>query len=308
MQSDGKKEFYKQGYTMDIVKACILQWRDYWKQCADFSVEHRGVDIRSTCENLFNFIVTNIRYEEDPKGKQWVKSPARLLSDKIGDCKSFSIFIASCLDCLGINVVMRFVSYDNTKEYSHVYPVAFDENNNPIIIDTVAMIQKGVVFDNEIKFKHKIDMNRSTEISRLSGIGNYTPNNDSEATYAVEQGDMYGDLNIPEELPKIVFTEEKKSDVKLYHNYLSALINYIDALIYVSNDMSLFNLSVLYRHIKEVCRPHYTNADLQVVAYVFVSHIENGSYSIPISNPNDYRGVARSLGATFQNIQSEKII
>ena len=304
MKSDGKTEFYKQGLTKDIVKACILQWRDYWTQCMNFAVKYQSDDIRSTCENLFNFIVTNIRYEEDPKGKQWIKSPARLLADGFGDCKSFSIFIASCLDCLGINVVMRFVSYDNTKEYTHVYPVAFDESDNPIIIDAVAMIQKKVLFNNEIKFKHKIDMSRSTEISRLSGVG-YTPNNEPDATYAVNQGDMYGNLDIPEELPKITFTEEKKSDVKLYQNYLSALINYIDALIYVIDDMSLFNLSMLYRHIKEMCKPHYTSSELQVVAYVFASHIENGSYSIPVSSTNDLRGISRSFGATFQNIQSE---
>ena len=80
-------------------------------------------------------MVNNTRYKLDKDGEQLIKSPARFLADGCGDCKSYTMFIACCLHCLGIPCIVRFVNFDGGDQWTHVYPVAIDENGNEIIMD-----------------------------------------------------------------------------------------------------------------------------------------------------------------------------
>jgi hypothetical protein len=87
---------------------------------------------------------------------QWIKTPARLLADRVGDCKSFTIFVISVLERLNVKYKIRFTSYDpDDPTPTHVYPIAL-LGNEEIIIDTV-----WTHFDSEKPYSFKKDYNMS---------------------------------------------------------------------------------------------------------------------------------------------------
>lgn len=123
-----------------------------------------------TCKNIWKYLIENVKYKADSEGNsgEMVRTPARLLVDGTGDCKSYSLFTAVILRWLGIPHVFRFVSYGKNKEATHVYVVATDKN---IVIDAVSAVQLNTSFNHEIKFTYKCDMaNGGTRISYLAGF------------------------------------------------------------------------------------------------------------------------------------------
>lgn len=238
--------------TRDIIRACVDEWRNGWRNCMEFSRQFNRNAVYSTSHAIFEFLVKNITYKVDPSGKQWIRTPGRLLLDGTGDCKSYSILTASVLTCLGIPCVMRFVSYDNG-EYSHVYVVAFDEQGREITIDAVACVQLGKAFNKEITYVKKRDM-RGTEISRLSGIGN----------------------------PEVDFNAPATSDFannKVNVNNMNAILLYFDSLAQIGSftaDMEepYFIASFALDIIKEFGNK---NEDLTTAGYVVASYVGSGS-------------------------------
>lgn len=158
------------GNTADIVSVVMETYNKDWKQVSELAEHLKGSSVRKTCKNIFDYIINNVRYKEDPPGVQWVKTPARLIADGVGDCKSMSIFSASCLRVLGIDHFFRFVSFNRKKEATHVYVVAISEYGEKIIMDPVV---RPVQFNKEEKYTYKSDM-RGTDIYYLSGIRRQT--------------------------------------------------------------------------------------------------------------------------------------
>lgn len=137
MIADNKNTYLKFGNNSDVVKfvkQCYEAWREQPIALVD---EIRDLTIDEQCYCIFSYLLDHVRYVVDEVGYQWIKSPARLLEDRTGDCKSFTIFICSCLHCLGIAHTIRFVNFDGGNQYTHVYPVAYDEDGNEIILDAV---------------------------------------------------------------------------------------------------------------------------------------------------------------------------
>lgn len=120
------------GDIVDCWKACYEVFKD---QPAQIVQNLRGYDIDSTCQAIFGYMIDRTYYKLDKSGEQLIKSPARLIKDGCGDCKSYTMFIACCLHCLGIPCKVRFVNFDGGEQYTHVYPVAIDEYGNEIIMD-----------------------------------------------------------------------------------------------------------------------------------------------------------------------------
>ena len=158
------------GYTMDIVQA-VLDCYDKNRQTVPSELLNlcNGYDEdKDLCQFVFNWVDANVDYKVDPSGEQWIKTPARLISDGVGDCKSFTILICSVLTAFGIENKFRFVAYKG-KDFQHVYPVAvIDGEEYPM--DVVAYKQKGVPIGTELKYKKKFDRMNSTKISELSGV------------------------------------------------------------------------------------------------------------------------------------------
>ena len=162
----------RRGKTEDIMQAVIDCYNSDYAQVRELAESLPGDDTLSRCRAVFDFVDKNIRYQMDPLQKQWIRTPARLWSDGEGDCKSFSIFICSCLRCMGIPHLFRFAAYEGASDPTHVYAVAIDEAGKEIIVDPVYRDESGkAVFNKECPYTKKIDMQGTTEISRLSGPG-----------------------------------------------------------------------------------------------------------------------------------------
>lgn len=143
MQSTGINDLLAFGDNRAVVNhviSCYEKWRD---MPADIVNDLRGLDVDDQCRSIFAYLVENVHYQLDPTGVQYIKSPARLLKDGHGDCKSMTLFIASCLHCLGIRHTIRFVNFDGGLQYSHVYPLAYDEHGNEIILDACELDRTG---------------------------------------------------------------------------------------------------------------------------------------------------------------------
>lgn len=162
----------RQGKTKDIMQAVVDCYNSDYAQVQELADNLPGNDTLSRCRAVFDFVDKNIKYQIDPLQKQWIRTPARLWSDGEGDCKSFSIFICSCLRCMGIPHLFRFAAYEGNSDPTHVYAVAIDESGKEIIVDPVYRDENGkAVFNKECPYTKKIDMKGTTEISRLSGTG-----------------------------------------------------------------------------------------------------------------------------------------
>ncbi|WP_302535543.1 transglutaminase-like domain-containing protein [Barnesiella intestinihominis] len=162
----------RQGKTKDIMQAVVDCYNSDYAQVQELADNLPGNDTLSRCRAVFDFVDKNIKYQIDPLQKQWIRTPARLWSDGEGDCKSFSIFICSCLRCMGIPHLFRFAAYEGNGDPTHVYAVAIDESGKEIIVDPVYRDENGkAVFNKECPYTKKIDMKGTTEISRLSGPG-----------------------------------------------------------------------------------------------------------------------------------------
>ena len=152
MISDGKNRLIKIGGNADVVNAFCSCYEEFKNQPTKLVRQLKevagigGADRESVCEAVFGYMCENVRYQLDPDGEQYIKSPARLLKDGCGDCKSLTMFIASCLHCLGIPCIVRFVNFDGGNQYTHVYPVAILENGREFILDMCETDEDGVPF------------------------------------------------------------------------------------------------------------------------------------------------------------------
>lgn len=59
-----------------------------------------GADEWETAKNLFDFCKQSLTYKVESKNRQVVSSPQTLLSRGHGDCKTYALFIAGCIDSL----------------------------------------------------------------------------------------------------------------------------------------------------------------------------------------------------------------
>ena len=159
------------GNTRDIASAVISVYnRDYSQVCELAQTLNEG-EPDQTCNRIFDYVIEHVDYKEDPAGVQWVKTPARLIADGFGDCKSMAIFIASCLRCLQIEHSFRFVSFNQKKEATHVY-VIVPNDGDEIIIDPVVRVSGMPKFNHEEKYTYKSDMN-GTNIYYMAGMPRY---------------------------------------------------------------------------------------------------------------------------------------
>jgi hypothetical protein len=159
-----KEALYKDdGNTADIATKVLACFKENNYQLASLAPYLKAATLPDTCRVIWGLVKNNIAYRVDPRGHQWVRTPARLWADGVGDCKSYSVFIASCCYHLGIKCCFRFVSFKEESPPTHVYVVVLYKGRE-IIIDAVMP-----AFDKEKPFIQKWDYNM-TRISELSGI------------------------------------------------------------------------------------------------------------------------------------------
>jgi hypothetical protein len=165
-QANGQKLLVKQGgNTQDIIEEILDAVTEVRGQTKGFA--RKFSRDRAGMRQLWQWVRSNIRYEEDPLGVQWVREPARLWHDRVGDCKSFTLFIVSVLENLNLRYFVRFSNTDDrgSRNVNHVYPVAVLPGGEEVILDAVWR-----TFDSEKAYFNAIDYTMA-DIYRLSGIG-----------------------------------------------------------------------------------------------------------------------------------------
>lgn len=163
--NQGKVLEYPDGNTFDIIKTILDVSKISVKDTAKFAQYLKGADLNETLFNNWKFVFDNIKYQVDPDGIQWVKTPARTWADKIADCKSMSIFLASLLENQGIPFAFRFVSFNQTDpNKTHVYIIVPTGKGSEIALDVVT---KRYNYQKPYFFKE----DKMTKIYKMTGIG-----------------------------------------------------------------------------------------------------------------------------------------
>lgn len=145
--------------TNDIIKCILTAHKLYATEYDKISDYFWTGDLKSTCQNLWNFLKKNIKYHIESENQQKIMSPTAILTLAKNDCKNFALFINGILDSLKRKkkfknkIVYRFASYKLLDENPHhVFAVAIDDNGNEIWIDPVLP-----TFNNRKTYYHKID-------------------------------------------------------------------------------------------------------------------------------------------------------
>lgn len=157
-RADGRATLVRRGKNRDVIEVLMETYRLYKGQCAPLVEALAGEDEETALQTVFQYVLENVRYREDPMPRQDIKTPARLLADGVGDCKSMALFIASCLHCLGIPFVFRFVSFNGTAVYSHVYIVARPGTEWQRTLDPVERVDREPVYDYARPYTLKLDI------------------------------------------------------------------------------------------------------------------------------------------------------
>lgn len=159
----GKKVLtVRNGITDDIVSEILTVLADSTWQTSDLAKSFREANPKQTAENIHRYIRENIVYRLDPDGVQLIKTPARTILDGFGDCKAYSILACSLLQNVGIACCLRFVSFNQSPTWTHVYAVA-KEGNQEYFIDACLP-----AFNQQKPYTHKKDY--MTKIYRVSGL------------------------------------------------------------------------------------------------------------------------------------------
>ena len=155
---------YQDGDTRDIIETILYADKQLGNDmCVFASAFSRSYD---SLYDLWHFTRTQIKYVADSPGHERVKDPKVTWADRTGDCKSFSLFVASVLRCLKISYRYRFASYSGN-DPTHVYVIA-KINKRDVILD--ATIDR---FDSEVPYLKKWD--KMAQIDYLHGGSNVAP-------------------------------------------------------------------------------------------------------------------------------------
>lgn len=281
------KVIHQNGKTSDIIDVVMYAYEiENDPQISVLADKLKADTVFETCKNIWQYLLDNIKYRADADGRngEMIRTPARLIHDGTGDCKSYSLFTAVILRYLGIPHFFRFVSYNKVKRATHVYIVA----NNNIIIDAVATVQLGYSFNQEVKYTYRVDMSeRGTKISYLAGLPasrhavgvsdekRYAVWTDGEAQEEITPGKawLYAKYDLLNELINIATS--KKEIASLYNE-----LSIISALIWAYNSV------------------HGNTDEFKRLAGIIVMMIETGKFDSSETNEN-------KRNAWFDNIIAE---
>ncbi|BDD04455.1 transglutaminase-like domain-containing protein [Aureibacter tunicatorum] len=90
----------------------------------------KGLNVKQTCRNIWNFVYHHIQYTEDHPLKEQLHTPQRIWDKRAEgvDCDDYTIFISCLLMNLGIKHSYRMTKYNGKDKFQHVYPIAYSED------------------------------------------------------------------------------------------------------------------------------------------------------------------------------------
>lgn len=137
-----------QGNNYTVIKEIMETYRQYRGSVKGHLDDLKNLPVIDKCYSIFDYVLSKVKYSADQGRDQYIQTPERLMLSGKGDCKSMAIFAASCLKEMNIPCWFRFVSFNDSPIYTHVYVVAQDEDGREIIIDPVDR------YDNKPKFNY----------------------------------------------------------------------------------------------------------------------------------------------------------
>lgn len=173
------------GNTDDIIRTILEADTMAPPFTRDFANSVRQSSIDDTCRTIWEWVKDNIKYQEDPEGKQDIQLPGALYERGSGDCKSMTLFTASVIKNLYGDIYRyRFISQDPQADYHHVYLVVRDEDGNDIILDCVEDY-----YDVEVPHAKQKDMKpiiggrlQSNQIGKTTGVPLYSTTGSAAST------------------------------------------------------------------------------------------------------------------------------
>ncbi|MEM9930389.1 MAG: hypothetical protein AAF840_11260 [Bacteroidota bacterium] len=159
-QKDLRKKSFRTKDIIELVQEVIKTDVDDTEVLAQqFTPDLAGL------RSLFYFVDRSFSYKEDPAGSQWVQTPSYLWKTRVGDCKSYTVFISSVLQNMGVKHLIRYTAYGGS-QYRHVYPVALLAGKE-IPLDVVWQKQEGGRFGREKSYTKKKDFRMEKGLYKL---------------------------------------------------------------------------------------------------------------------------------------------
>lgn len=152
------KEYADVYDTIPAIKRIVAE---NYLAVAELAEYLRDNNDEETFRNIWNYVKEKIRYQNDVRGKEQLRTPQRTISDKTGDCDDMSILISSMLINLGYAHELYVTAYKQKDQWQHIYPVVYDRNGKRYVIDCVPEIP---YFNYEAQpIKNKIVINMKLE-------------------------------------------------------------------------------------------------------------------------------------------------
>lgn len=220
-----RKFFYNVDDTLRLMDELST---NYAYQVRDIALGLAGNDEYETCENVWNWVRSNIAYEHDDyenelKGRnnldEIVRRPARLIADGKGDCDCMVVTVRAMLNWFpSIKHTSKATSYVRTEngkkvipkknEFEHVYTLALLSDGRQIVIDTVPEIpyfgfEAKPIYNFKCYPKININMNSLKELSGIGDVDIDLLKSEALATNSFDDiesvNGLFGDLIIDEE-------------------------------------------------------------------------------------------------------------
>jgi hypothetical protein len=148
----------------DKIKAIRRIVKENYHQVAGLAEKLQAETCAETFENIWYWVRDNIKYQNDKKGKEQLRTPQRTIYDKMGDCDDMSILISSILTNLGYEHDLNVVAYKAKNRWQHIYPSAYDRSGNRYVLDCVPEIP-------HFNYEEKPIINQITIDMRLEELG-----------------------------------------------------------------------------------------------------------------------------------------
>ncbi len=127
-------------WLMDAVNNRPLE-KQVMNFASDFAA-YRAADQYRRLYDLWQFCRYEIKYQKDPRGKQFIKHPLVVYEDGHADCKSLMLLQVATIKALRsmgceLTPIVRFASYQDDGQIGHVYTVVLLADGTEVICDSV---------------------------------------------------------------------------------------------------------------------------------------------------------------------------
>ena len=256
------------------------------KQTEAFAATYNEFKGPKSFYDLWHFVKYNIDYQEDEDGYQWIQSPSALYKKRVGDCKSFTVFISSVLQNWGIEHVIRFVSYSKyDKDVTHVYVVARYKGKQYIIDSTIDHYNQEIT-----PYYHKKDYKIMPEVAYISGV--HTPQR-TQQTFRKGPG--------ASRAIKMVGRTEGELYLQLMHRRLE-ISNFFNPQNYAANKKAMDLIDKAIVGYDRFIMP-YISDDMKKIA----AHIDYAIKSpFPAMTKRQFRGIGNTEAVSYTHLRAHE--